>query len=131
MLGNFLGYRLEDRTKLVLKPGAKVPSNHPAFGGSGGGMMFGAGPLQQLWLELNPGDYASYTVRDTVADCAVSIEAAGEGVVKVSCGEQRCEITVNGQICEYAAITLPAAEESKVRIDGISGAVQIAGVKFA
>lgn len=124
-LGNFMGYRLEDRTKLVLKPGAKVPSAHPAFGNS-----FGPGPLQQLWLELLPGDYASYTIRDSSAACTVRLDAAGEGSVRLSCGKQSLELSVHGSLHCYDIFSLPAAEESTVRIEGLSGSVQIASVHF-
>ena len=131
MLGNFLNYRLEDRTKLVLRPGAKVPSAHPAFGMQGPS----ASPLDQLWLELSEGEFAHYTIRDTECPTQVTVQIRGVTeatvVVRWNMIGGTLRIPAGEEAVSYPAIAIPPAEASAVRVEVRSGTVQIAGVSFS
>lgn len=131
MLGNFLNYRLEDRTKLVLRPGAKVPSAHPAFGMQGPS----ASPLDQLWLELSEGEFAHYTIRDTECPTQVTVQIRGVTeatvVVRWNMIGGTLRIPAGKEAVSYPAIAIPPAEASAVRVEVRSGTVQIAGVSFS
>ncbi len=131
MLGNFLNFRLEDRTKLVLRPGAKVPAAHPAFGGDPAAQ---ADPLHDLWLELAPGAFASYTLRAHTAPVPVSLRARvlEPAVVQLSCDEQVREISVPAGAgpTEIPGMDLAPAERSQVKVTCLSGTIQLVAVVF-
>ncbi len=129
--GNALSYRTEDHTRLVLRPGCEIfdkgfmPGSNPAEKNA---------PLTDLWLSLEDGAFAEYTVRHVVTDCPVKLRLYSEGgaVVRVSCGDVSAEITVPAaEDAEwFDAITVSPTEARTVRITAVSGECQVAEVKF-
>ncbi len=133
--GNVFEYRLVDRTKLVRRPGAPIinPQCMSRFLKHGGG--FGGGPsaLNTLWLEMTAGEFAHYTVRDVTEPCPVSLtlRVLSDSVVTVSAGDVSQSLTLStSDAVTVPAITLPAGEYWPVRVDVISGTIQIAEVRF-
>ena len=130
--GNALSYRTEDHTKLVLRPGCEIfdkgfmPGSNPAEKND---------PLTDLWLSLEDGAYAEYTVRDVATCCGVKacLYSAEGAVVLVSCGDVKAEITVPaGENAEwFDAISLEPAEARTVRLTAVKGECQVAEISFS
>ena len=129
--GNPLAFRTEDHTRLVLKDGVQVQEKIPLPGAR----MTPPDPLGQLYLQLDEGAFACYTVRSVTSPCAVTIAVrAKEGAkLAVTEGENAVEIDVpaGDEVKTYAALTLDPAEARTVKIESLSGAAQLESVAFA
>ena len=129
--GNALSYRTEDHTHLVLRPGCEIfdkgfmPGGNPAEKND---------PLTDLWLSLEDGAYAEYTVRDVESECAVKVQVRSENgaVLRVECDGQSCEVNVaaGDEAAEYETIVLAPAEARTVRLTAVQGVSEIAAVVF-
>lgn len=129
--GNALCYRTEDHTKLVLRPGCELfdksfmPGGNPAEKND---------PLVDLWLSLEDGAYAEYTVRDVTAPCNVKLRVRSEqgAILAAECDGRRVELEIapGDEAMEYAALTLEPAEARTVRLTALNGTAEIAAVEF-
>ena len=132
--GNVFEFRLTDRTKLVRRPDAPIVNpqcmnrflkNRPMFGGPNA--------LEDLWLELNEGEFAHYAVRDVTDACQVTVKlkVLEEAAVRFSAAGDSATLSLAaGEITEVPALKLPAGEYYQVRIQVLSGRVQVAEVRF-
>ena len=129
--GNALSYRTEDGTKLVLRPGCEIfdkgfmPGSNPAEKND---------PLTDLWLSLENGAYAEYTVRDVATECPVKLRLYSENgaVISVTCGDISAEVTVPAAADAewFDSITLAPAEARTIRLTAVSGECLVAEVDF-
>ena len=129
--GNALNYRTEDHTKLVLRPGCEIFDKGFMPGGN---PMEKNDPLTDLWLSLENGGYAEYTVRDVETECPVKLKLYSENgaVIKASCGDFSVEINVSaGETAEwYDSLPLSPAEACTVRLTAVCGECQVAEISF-
>lgn len=133
--GNAYNYRIEDRTKLVVKPDGYRPGPKAvwAFSGQTG---FGKGPnaVKNLWLEMSDGEYVHYSVYDVKDHCDVrlSLRSVKDSVIRVSCGDMSEEFRVSAseEVAEIHTLTLPAGDEYSLKVEVLSGSVQFDRVYF-
>ena len=125
--GNELDFRLNDRTHLVLREGVKRP------GGMGGGRpMMGGGPrpMQDLYLELEAGGFACYSLYDVTADCPVTVTLRGRGRVRFTCGNLSAETALTEGFAEVVPFSVSPCEKATLRIEVSEGAAELVSVKF-
>lgn len=139
--GNILGYRLSDRTKLVIAPGCEEP--RPGFD------MYPdpntpkpLDPLKVLAIELAEGEFAVYTVRELTQTCSLSLEGAakkGESMVKIEVLDEKasgvleecaCAFTEEELAWKKTEVKLPASEEGKVKITAQKGTTVLKTLHF-
>lgn len=130
--GNVLNYRLADRTKLVLAPGVEEP--RPGFDMyPDENIQKPLDPLKTLMLELTEGEFARYTVHDVKRESPLAIEAMSKGPArfKVRCDdvEQICELD-SQELVWVSALSIPAGDDKMVRIEVMSGCVQLKQLHF-
>lgn len=127
--GNAFGFRAEDGMRLVVKDGAAVPD---AF--SPDGPPPARDPLGSLLLQLEKGNYASYTVRFIGRLCPVILRVRSrEGaVLRAEAGEKVREITIpaGNEWTETEACVFEPAEERTLRLEAAEGTAQIEYVRF-
>lgn len=124
-IGNPLNFRLSHRTKLVLADGVEVPSmNYSRFPLEN--------PLKDLWLLLEEGDFACYSIRCIKKECNVSVKLKAEqsSILKVSSKDQKREISVTEGQNELEVLRLLPAGEDTVRLFLKAGKVKIISVSF-
>lgn len=131
--GNLLGYRLSDRTKLVLAPGVEEP--RPGFGMyPDPNIRRPLDPLQSLVIELSAGESAAYTVRDCQRAVPVALEMKGTPgtVVEVDAGGGRsARIVPDPQAFGWKdALTLDPCEESTVVVRILAGTAWLRTIHF-
>ncbi len=131
--GNVLGFRLSDRTKLILAPGIDDPV--PGF------EMFEVkdlprphDPLKTLMIELAEGEFATYTVRDVKTPCAVAIESMspdGAAVLVTSEAGDSYEYEIKSDSLAWQeTITLKPGIEHCVKVLVNSGTAQVKMIHF-
>lgn len=126
--GNVLSYRLSDRTKLVLDPNVEEP--RPGFEMyDDPNIQRPLDPLKSLMLELAPGEFAVYTVREVSKTFKVSIQARSisGAVIKVSCCDGTSgEFNIDSEDLTWIeTISITAGEERKIRVEAVSGVAQL------
>lgn len=127
--GNPLNFRTEDHTRLVLRPGCELFDK--AFGPVPAGPV--NDPLNDLYLRLEKGEHAEYTVRDVETPCHVKVSLYSEngGRVSVACAGDSCNIDlIPGEVMEYESVTIEPCEAAAVRITCESGVCDVASVEF-
>lgn len=133
--GNAYNYRIEDRTKLVVKPGGYRPGPKSVWGFSGQ-TGFGKTPnaIKNLWLEMSDGEYVHYSVYDVKDHCDVrlSLRALCPSCVRVSWGELENVLNVepSQDTVMVSALSLPAGDEFSCKVEVLSGTVQFDRVFF-
>ena len=124
--GNPLNFRLADHTKLVMAEGVEIPSsmNFSPFPRSN--------PLDDLWLLLDAGDFAFYSLRDLKDSCPISLKAKAQkgSVILVSDGREENRIPLKEGVSEIICMDLRPAEKIRVRISCEEGSVEIISVGF-
>ncbi len=77
--GNAFHFRSEDAMKLVVRDGGSIPG---IFDGSHNKKE----PMNELWLELSEGEYASYTVYEITSNCTpiLTLKAEEDSQLEVS-----------------------------------------------
>ncbi|MBQ9048415.1 MAG: cellulase family glycosylhydrolase [Solobacterium sp.] len=139
--GNALAYRVEDHTKLVLRPGAPMPNLIPperlgTFSREERmNVTKNNNAMKALMLELGENGFAVYTVRDVTKPCSLKLEvyAPEGGEVCVKCDDELlADLKVTGStgMQEVPAGTVPAGEEHKICIAVKSGTVCVGTLKF-
>ncbi len=135
--GNPYNYRTEDHTKLVLRPGFYGPDIGPAqmmAASQGAGRPIPPDPAAALLVELNPGDFACYTIREVKTGCKLSIElfSPKDATLLVSCGETEEEIALSGkeEAQTIDALTLPEGEELVIKIASKAGILRLSALTF-
>ena len=128
-LGNPFGYRTEDHTHLVMKDGVHVPN---AF--SIGGPPPAKDPLASLLLQLDEGEFVSYTVRMVKTDCRVVLTArafAGAELEILGDGlEKRIAVPAGTELADYEAVVLSPCDAYTVRVKAVKGSVQLEKILF-
>lgn len=129
----FCGYRREDRMHLIYEPGYV----HNDLGGLA---MMNPHPEKygdwaHIWLELDEGDAASYTVREAEEPVSVRLHAcaAGENQIRVSAeGTVLFEgsVPVSEKIVPVSVGTAGAGERVVIKIEAIKGNVVMQAVEF-
>ena len=125
-IGNPLNFRLIDRTKLVVGDGIELPVNF------GPGRGPASDPMEILWLRLDAGDYACYSVRDIQDQCVVAVKLKADSgtVLSISCGEKEKEFPMPAGVSESRMLTLSTAEKAVVKLRVITGSACIIRVAF-
>lgn len=129
-LGNPLGFRTEDGTHLVLKDNVKLTDNIPLPGAP----VEKTNPLEALALQLDPGAFVCYTVRD-ISNCspvAISARSLKGGVLSVMDGEHTVVINVpaGAEFRSFEGPTLASGETRTVEIRGMEGSIQLDSITF-
>ncbi|MCF0135616.1 MAG: cellulase family glycosylhydrolase [Lachnospiraceae bacterium] len=132
-MGNYLCFRLEDRTKLVWATDKTKP--YPKFTWYEDKAELRYSPLHDLALELAAGEYANYTVREVEDNCKVAVEGVGEGKADILCnGVKAGEITLAAgcilQPVWSEEVTIPAGAEVVVKVAVTEGTLTIKNVRF-
>ena len=133
--GNAYNYRIEDRTKLVVKPDGYRPGPKSVWNFSGQ-TGFGKTPnaIKNLWLEMTKGEYVHYSVYDVKDHCDVRLSMRGmeDSVIKVSCGERSEELNLKAteDTVTMAVMSLPAGNSFTLKVEVLSGTVQFDRVFF-
>ena len=135
--GNAYNYRIEDRTKLVVKPDGYRPGPKSvwAFSGQTG---FGKTPnaIKNLWLELQAGEYVHYSVYDVRESCAVSLSVMPltDAKIRVTCGDLTAEISVRkadkAASEKIKVLDLPTGDAYRIRVEVLEGTVQFERIWF-
>lgn len=129
--GNVFDYRTEDRIKLVLKDGKLPPRHSMAFDPSPAPVQR---PLENLLLELNTGEYVSYTVFDVREKCRVylTLRAAEPSSIQISNGNggYMVQIPGSGSFKEIESLSLPVSRRHCIKIEILSGRIQIDHITF-
>lgn len=129
--GNVFDYRTEDKIKMVLKDGSKPPRRAMAFDS---GPVPAPKPLDNLLLELTVGEYVSYTVLDVTEKCSVrlSVRAAIPSSIQISNGNGGYMVQLPGDSVfkEIESLSLPVGSDRRVRIEVLSGRIQIDHITF-
>ena len=129
----YCGYRREDRMHLVYEPGY-MPND------LGGLAMMNPHPEKygdypHIWLRLEEGDCASYTVREAKEPVSVRLHgmAAGENQIRVSEGEKiifEGSVPVSNEITAIPAGKTGSGERVVIKIEAVSGSVVLKTVEF-
>lgn len=129
----YCGYRREDRMHLVYEPGY-MPND------LGGLAMMNPHPEKYgdypyIWLRLEEGDCASYTVREAKEPVSVRLHgmAAGENQIRVSEGEKvifEGSVPVSNEITAIPAGKTGSGERVVIKIEAVSGSVVLKTVEF-
>lgn len=129
----YCGYRREDRMHLVYEPGY-MPND------LGGLAMMNPHPekygdYSHIWLRLEEGDCASYTVREAKEPVSVRLHgmAAGENQIRVSEGEKiifEGSVPVSNEITAIPAGKTGSGERVVIKIEAVSGSVVLKTVEF-
>ena len=129
----YCGYRREDRMHLVYEPGY-MPND------LGGLAMMNPHPEKygdypHIWLRLEAGDCASYTVREAKEPVSVRLHgmAAGENQIRVSEGEKvifEGSVPVSNEITAIPAGKTGSGERVVIKIEAVSGSVVLKTVEF-
>ena len=129
----YCGYRREDRMHLVYEPGY-MPND------LGGLAMMNPHPEKygdypHIWLRLEEGDCASYTVREAKEPVSVRLYgmAAGENQIRVSEGEKiifEGSVPVSNEITAIPAGKTGSGERVVIKIEAVSGSVVLKTVEF-
>lgn len=129
--GNVFEFRTEDKMKLVLRDESIAPRRPMAFDSTA---MPPAKPLDHLLLELASGEYVTYSVLDTTDNnkVSLSLRTAEPSTIQVSNGNTGYMLQIPGHhdFREVDTLNLAAGEQSHVRIEVLSGCVQIEYVHF-
>lgn len=126
LLGNPLNFRPGDRTHLVMADGVDLPSS----------LNFGpfsrSNPLKELWLQLDPGAFACYSIRDIRNKVTVRICAKAEkpAVLRIICGELEKVWKLDPGFCETDVLELLASPMETVRLETGENPVKIVSVAF-
>lgn len=129
--GNYLLFRIEDRTKLTWLPGHAIP--HPPF------MIYEADnvtaePTECLVLELNAGEHVNYSVYELDAPCKASVRIQPDAGTKVRfyCdGDLLQESALTTGDYEWTeAGTMQQGEKRTLRIEITEGSLRISSVRF-
>ncbi len=131
--GNLLGYRLSDRTKLVLAPGVDEP--RPGFDMyPDPNVRRPLDPLMSLMIELSAGEFAAYTVRECTKPVPVALELKGTPgtVVEVDAGHGRtARIAPDTDGLGWKdALTLDPCEEATVTVRVLNGTAWVRTIHF-
>ncbi len=129
----YCGYRREDRMHLVYEPGY-MPND------LGGLAMMNPHPEKygdypHIWLRLEEGDCASYTVREAKEPVSVRLYgmAAGENQIRVFEGEKiifEGSVPVSNEITAIPAGKTGSGERVVIKIEAVSGSVVLKTVEF-
>ena len=125
--GNPLNFRQEDQTKMVMADGKEVPSsmNFSPFPRSN--------PLDELWLLLEEGDFACYSIRDIEEACTVSVKLkASKGAeLEASCKDDCRRYSLKEAENEVCVMVLKPSPEETVRLSAKKGSICVISVKFS
>ena len=129
----YCGYRREDRMHLVYEPrympndlgGLAMMNPHPEK----------YGDYPHIWLRLEEGDCASYTVREAKEPASVRLHgmAAGENQIRVSEGEKvifEGSVPVSNEITAIPAGKTGSGERVVIKIEAVNGSVVLKTVEF-
>ena len=129
----YCGYRREDRMHLVYEPGY-MPND------LGGLAMMNPHPEKygdypHIWLRLEEGDCASYTVREAKEPVSVRLHAmaVGENQIRVFEGEKiifEGSVPVSNEITAIPAGKTGSGERVVIKIEAVSGSVVLKTVEF-
>ena len=91
-------------------------------------------PLENLLLELNTGEYVSYTVFDVREKCRVylTLRAAEPSSIQISNGNggYMVQIPGSGSFKEIESLSLPVSRRHCIKIEILSGRIQIDHITF-
>lgn len=128
-LGNPMGYRAEDGTRLVMKDGVNVPDALAI-----GGPPPVRDPLGSLLLQLDEGASVCYTVRKITTDCPVTLRARslGGAVISASGGKTviRLDIPAGKNFSDAALMTLEPGDAATVKLTAVKGCAQLEQISF-
>lgn len=127
------GYRREDRMHLIYEPGyvpedqgslAMMNPNHQKYG-----------DWAHIWLQLDEGDAASYTVREAKqpVDVVLHVCAAGENQIRVKEGEHvlfEGNVPVSDGIIQLPAGKTGTGERVVVTVETVRGSVVLKAVEL-
>lgn len=127
------GYRREDRMHLIYEPGyvpedqgslAMMNPNHQKYG-----------DWAHIWLQLDEGDAASYTVREAKqpVDVVLHVCAAGENQIRVKEGEHvlfEGNVPVSDGIIQLPAGKTGMGERVVVTVETVRGSVVLKAVEL-
>lgn len=131
--GNPFNFRTEDRMHLVLKEGSNPPRNGNAFASQKKGFQTDK-PLQHLDLQLDPGDFACYTVNEVVAPCRVfvQVKAVSDGaILHAECAQGSRDFPVSaGSPSRLLLFSLESADRHTVRLSANNGSLLLSEMIF-
>lgn len=111
---NYLDFRMEDHTKLVWMPGLEIP--RPGFDMyPSDGIQRPFDPLKSLMLELQPGEYAYYSVRFITAPVNVSLEGCG-GKVEIYAGDTLLGAGTFGDEIAWTPVIASVGPQDEVKL---------------
>ena len=129
-LGNAMGYRAEDGTRLVMKDGEKVPDSFAIDGPPPA-----RDPLGSLLLQLDEGAFVSYTVRMVKRECAVTLRARSMDGARLLIDEgarsREVEISAGADFANYPLPDLAPADARTIRLTAARGSVQLESISFS
>ncbi len=130
----YCGFRREDRMHFIYEPGY-VPND------LGGLAMLNPHPVKygdwpHIWLQLDEGDFASYTIREMEKETALTLKACGkeDAKIRVSAAD---EVLYEGSVPTGEAPTalaigsLAPAERAVVTVTCLQGSVILKELSFA
>lgn len=129
----FCGYRREDRMHLLYEPGYV----HNDLGGLA--MMNPHpekyGDWSHIWLQLDEGDVASYTIREAEKPVSVRLHACAmeENQIRISAGETilfEGSVPVSEKIVPVSVGTAAAGDRVVVKIEAVKGNVVMQAIEF-
>lgn len=131
--GNPFNFRTEDKMHLVLKEGSIPPRNGNAFASQKKGFQTDK-PLQHLDLQLDPGDFACYTVNEVVEPCRVfvQVKAVSDGAtLHAECAQGSRDFPVSsGSPSRLLLFSLESADQHTVRLSANKGSLLLSEMIF-
>lgn len=133
-LSNHLGFRVEDRTKLIWASEKDLP--YPSFAWYEDPNALQYDPLMDLALELKEGEFANYSVRHVQDGCQFCLVGIGPCQMELfSGGNSLGHLSLKaGDILapmETKKLNLPKGERVTVRLQVKQGVLQLKTLRFA
>ncbi|MDD3243982.1 MAG: cellulase family glycosylhydrolase [Eubacteriales bacterium] len=133
-LGNPFGYRLADGMKIVPEPGY-IPTEKPSMAFAGQPQGEPKDDFQHMLLELRPGEYACYTLRDICRPSRVDLEYCCEQrcAVRLSCRGETVwegEVPLSAGVSRFAAGSMPVCDCAVLKIECLSGQIGLKNICF-
>lgn len=131
--GNPFNYRTEDRMHLVLKDGSIPPRNGNAFASQKKSFQTDK-PLQHLNLQLDEGDFVTYSVNDVKNTCYVYVRLKAQdkqAVLYATVDSEKKELVISpGEYHTYLLFELKEAEKQTVWISSKEGSLILSDITF-
>ena len=133
--GNAFQFRESDHMKMIVKPGGLRPGPKGLWPFTGYGLLNMPRAVDSLWLELQEGEFVHYTVKDVRDGCRVVLRLRCDNpcCIQVSNAAETRDIPLDPseELIEKEVMTLSPGDEYRIRVEALTGTIQLADVLFA